>query len=337
MNKRGMVLIICYMVIMVLSILGAAFLARSFNERSVTSKYLDSTQAFWAAEAGVSQAMVTMEDNDWVPVNIGLTSLPEGGGQYLVEKIPDTSKIWAYGYFPSQAACRVERIIELDIPFYGGVLYVVGDIDISGGAYSIDGNVVYGGEANPPIIPPPPNITGTVTYDPLLEKLDSLKFDQLRLISQSQGNYHDATSLNGPFPADFWYTTDDDGVDNDGDGTVDESDEDVPNVVFLDGALTLKGGDSVSGFFVVGGEAIYDTTFAGNVNVNGCIYTQGDFTVLGGGGTMNVTGGIWVGDKATLKGGITLEYNADYLRAVQDLGMNETRPKILWREAQNPF
>jgi len=312
------------MVIMVLSILGAAFLIRSVSERAVASKYFDSTQAFWLAEAGVSRALIAMEANSWIPVDISLTTL--GPGEYSVEQ-KGASTVWAYGYIPSKLSCRAERIIELSIPYYGGVLFVAGDIGISGASYSIEGNVIYAGTANPSIIPPPANITGTVTYDPSIKELDQLKFDELRALSKTQldadgnSNYHDATHLTGPFPDSFWY---------------DETNK-IPNVVFLEGPLTLKGNDSVHGFFVVGGEAIYDTTIAGNVSIDGCLYAQGDFTVLGGGGTMNVTGGIWVGQNATLKGGITLEYNGDYMKGVQELGMGVEPPKILWRETQSPF
>ena len=319
MNRRGIVLIICCMVIMVLSILGAAFFIRSVSERVVASKYSDSTQAFWLAEAGISRELIWMETHSWIPAAIGLTSL--GPGEYSVER-KNASTVWAHGFIPLQgASCRAERIIELSIPYYGGVLFVAGDIGISGASYSIDGNVIYAGTATPSIIPPPANITGTVTYDPSIGELDPLKFDQLRVLSQSQGNYHDASHLGGPFPGSFWY---------------DEA-AGIPNVVFLEGALTLKGNDSVHGFFVVGGEAIYDTTIAGNVSIDGCLYTQGDFTVKGGGGVMNVTGGIWVGGNATLKGGITLAYEGNYMTAVRDLGMGVEPPKILWREAQSPF
>ncbi len=316
MNKRGIALIICYIVIAVLTILGAAFFMGSVSESNVASRYLDSTRAFWLAEAGVSQALVQMEANDWKPVNIPLTSLSHG--QYSVE-IVDASTIWSHGFVPSQISNRAERIIELSIPYYGGVLFVVGDITINGTSYSIDGNVIYAGEANPPIIPAPDNITGTVTYDPSITQLDQLKFDELRELSKAQGNYHDADNLSGPFPDSFWYAPG------------------VPNVVFLEGPLTLKGNDSVHGFFVVGGETIYDTTIAGNVSVDGCIYAQGDFTVKGGGGALNVTGGIWVGGNATLSGGITLEYEASYMTGVQNLGMSNTRPKILWKEAHNLY
>ncbi len=330
MNKRGIVLIICYMVIAVLTILGAAFLIRSISERSIASKYFDSTQAFWLAEAGVSDELVRMEANNWVPVDIALKSF--GPGQYSVERvcvdddldgICEAWKIFAHGFLPSQALCRVERTIELSMPLYAGVLYVVGDIDISGGSYSIQGDITYGGTIYPPLTYPldPARIDGTVTYDPSITELDDLKFNDLRTLSQSQDNYYDAARIadvnkgDDSYPASFWFSPG------------------VPNVVFLEGApLTLKGNDTVHGFFVVGGEAIYDATMNGTVSVDGCIYTKGDFTVLGGGGTMNVTGGIWVGQNATLKGGITLEYEADYMKGVQDLGMNETKPRITWRD-----
>lgn len=322
MSKKGFVLILSFFAIAVLTILGIAISSRSISERSLTQRFLESTQAFWLAEAGISQVLVEMEANNWRPVDIELTTL--GSGEYSVEK-KNASIVWAHGFIPSQVSPRAERIIELSMPYYGSALFVVGDIDITGDAYSIDGNVIYAGKTNPSIIPKPDNITGTVTYDPSIEQLDQLKFDQLRALSQSQGNYHDADHLDGPFPESFWYIPPENG--NPG----------VPNIVFLEGSLELKGNDSIAGFFVVGGEAICDTTIAGNVSIDGCIYTQGDFIVKGGGGAMNVTGGIWVAKNATLKGGITLEYNADYVSGVQDLGMRKTKPKILWREAQNPY
>src|SRR3989338_11159604 len=56
MNKKGAVLIYVFLVIAVLTVLGGAMLSKAVSERSLAQKYVDSTQAFWAAEAGVNRA-----------------------------------------------------------------------------------------------------------------------------------------------------------------------------------------------------------------------------------------------------------------------------------------
>ncbi len=95
MNKRGVALIICYMVISVLTILGAAFITRSVSERSVASKYSDSTQAFWLAEAGIQRVLWTISHNPGlINDNAGLRALANtynSNGSFLVESITGTS------------------------------------------------------------------------------------------------------------------------------------------------------------------------------------------------------------------------------------------------------
>lgn len=311
MNKRGVVLIICYMVIVVLSILGAAFLKRSVSERSVTSKYFDSTQAFWLAEAGISRAMKDFKTDGSFQV---VTPTELGPGGYRVELVT-FHKIRSHGFIPFDAPYRAERIIELNLPFYGAAIYTAGNIDIKGSAYTISGDVVYAGTGPAPSPDSPPNIEGTVTQDPSINPLDLLSFDQLKIISQNQGND------NKPYlPTSYWY--------NEALG--------IPNVVFLDGDLKLKGGDNVYGFFVVGGEAICDVTIVGNVSVNGCIYTRGDFTVKGGGGALNISGGVWSGEDTNVDGSVDIQYNAAYVAGLQKLGINP-KYKIIWRDTQIPY
>ncbi|MDP2928297.1 MAG: hypothetical protein Q8N80_05830 [Candidatus Omnitrophota bacterium] len=55
MNKRGAILIFSLLVIMVSSILVAAFYLQSISENQLATRYADSTRAFWLAEAGIAR------------------------------------------------------------------------------------------------------------------------------------------------------------------------------------------------------------------------------------------------------------------------------------------
>jgi len=114
MNKRGAVLIICYMVITVLTILGAAFLTRSVSERSVASKYFDSTQAFWLAEAGIQRVLWTISNNPGlINDNAGLVTLANNysNGSFLVESISGTS---IKTFIVSSTVSSITRRIRVD-------------------------------------------------------------------------------------------------------------------------------------------------------------------------------------------------------------------------------
>lgn len=311
MNNRGIALIICYMVIVVLTVLGAALLVRSISEKNVTDKYFDTTQAFWLAEAGISRARYDFNANGSFQT-ISATALGPGG--YNVEVV-SPAKVRSHGFVPFATPYKAERSIELNLPFYSTAIYAAGNLNISGGAYSVTGDVIYAGTGPAPSPNEPENIQGTVTHDPSINPLDLLSFDQLKIISQNQGNY------NSPYlPASYWF----------------DAVQGIPNVVYLDGDLTLKGNDNVHGFFVVGGAAIYDATLQGNVSVDGCIYTRGDFTVQGGGNALNISGAVWSGGDTNLNGSVTIEYNSAYVAGLLQLGINPNY-KIIWREADNPF
>ena len=54
-DKKGIMLIACYLVIVVLVILGSAFLVRSTGEKRAVEREKDSIQAFYLAEAGIEE------------------------------------------------------------------------------------------------------------------------------------------------------------------------------------------------------------------------------------------------------------------------------------------
>jgi len=85
------------MVITVLTILGSAFVIRSASESNIARRYVDSTRAFWMAEAGLAQAY-----HDWVsnPAYSGGTG-SLGGGAYTIVKSATDPEVSVTGVFAS--------------------------------------------------------------------------------------------------------------------------------------------------------------------------------------------------------------------------------------------
>jgi len=87
MNNRSAVLILSYMVISVLTILGAAFFTGSISESRTAKHYCDSTRAFWAAEAGLAEAY-----QNWINGNAQPAGQVDfGSGAYSIDSsnMPD--------------------------------------------------------------------------------------------------------------------------------------------------------------------------------------------------------------------------------------------------------
>lgn len=281
-NKKGLALIFSFIIIVILTILGVAALSRSISENRFAQRSAESAQAFWLAEAGINDALDELKDDFHGLSGITNTQLGPGGYNVVMSTNQDGSRIaTAYGFVPYASPRHVERAIAVKVKpgFYDNAIYTAGNYETSGS----------------------PTVTGNVY---VAETLPLLDFNQLRLISQAQGNYHTAEQLGGPFPVSFWYS------------------EGIPNVVFMEGNLDLRGAqDQVGGFYIVGGEVIYDATLSGTACIDGTIYTRGDFTVNGGGSVpFSVSGGVWVGGDAELNGtSVTIGYEPDYMSAIRSL------------------
>jgi hypothetical protein len=70
--------------------------------------------------------------------------------------------------------------------------------------------------------------------------------------------------------------------------------------------------------------------------VDGLIYTLGKFDVNGGGGVLNVNGGVWAGGGATMNGTSSVTFKATYMSAVSAMGINAGLQIISWTDTQNP-
>ncbi|MFA5356565.1 MAG: hypothetical protein WC301_04080 [Candidatus Omnitrophota bacterium] len=112
MNKRGIALITAFMVIVVLTILGAATFFQSISERLISQRYLESKRAFWLAEAGLSMGLAQLKV-DFNNLN-GIAATALGRGQYSVDPIlveGTNRRITSRGYIPSAAQPRAQRVI----------------------------------------------------------------------------------------------------------------------------------------------------------------------------------------------------------------------------------
>jgi len=345
MNKRGVILVACYMVIVVLTIMGVGFISRSVSGKNLAQRYVDSARAFWLSEAGIARALNQLRSDYYVSgEDLWSGVLIQGSYSVDVDILGEMRKVTARSTVPATGQIRAQHVIEAMISsgtpdnFYDHAVYSAGDVDFKGNSYIIDGDVLYAGDS---YIQNPGNINGVVTEDPLASPLARFDFEELLGISATQGNVYDASRLqdvkNGTdsFPGSFWYEEPTDPADP-ATGT--------PNVVYVLTDLQLNGNiGNIGGFYVVVGDVITnpgsveDLTIDGSGQVDGMIYTRGEFRINGGGSGLNVNGGIWAGEEVRLNGSVEIAFNEDFMLSLEALDIN-TEPQIVWwRDTQKPF
>ncbi len=340
MNNRGFALIFGFTIIAVLAILAGATLSRSISEVRLTQEYTESNQAFWLAEAGLAQVLATLR-NDSSVTSISATPLGSGGYSAAISGSGTSRTVIGSGFLPYTSP-RLTRSIQVTMvrhvppDFYDNAIYSAENVDLKGTTYIVNGNVTYATN-----ITNTGNINGTIEQDASISPLARLDFQQLRTISVAQGNLYvvsgsklvnQATGLEG-FPASFWYSA----PTNSSDPTTG-----TPNIVYIEGDLTLNGNiGTIGGFFVVAGDVIntpditQDATINGIGMVEGAIYTRGEFRINGGGGNLNVNGGVWSGDQARLNGNAQVDYNATIMGAIEGLGLSGTFQISNWHDLAN--
>ena len=332
MNKRGSVLIIVFLVIIFLTILGGVMFSRGLSERSLTKKYVDSTRAFWLAEAGINKAFKQLKANFDDTASISGTL---GVGSYSVSigaKVNQARTVTSSG--AANTTRTVEAIMSKKTPdnFYDNAIYSAGEVELKGDSYSVTGKVRYADS----IDNQHNHVTDTITKDATIKPLANLDYQSLYNTSLAQNNVYiikskklvNQATNSQSLPGSFWYS----------DG--------VPNVVYVIGDLKLNGNiGTVGGFFVVVGDVLTDPTdeqdaeIDGNGKIEGVIYTRGEFKVDGGGGKtrLNVDGGVWGGEEVKLNGNGDVAYNKTYMDAVKALGVDGALQITSWDDTQNPY
>lgn len=336
-TERGIILISVYWMLLVLLLLSGTLVSQAIAESRAVQRSQAFFQALYLAEAGIDDAIVQLrQDYNWTA---GYKDLPLGtAGVYSVSVsvLPSgRRRLSADGesnFFSVPMRRSIEAILQKVIPpgFYDNIIWASQNVDFNGTSYSVTGDVIHGDAS------PSGNLSavvGTVTYDPSVNPLPRLDFEDLYGWAQAQGNVYDDARLgngHGVFPTSFWYRQP---------GANGPDDPGEPNVHYITTDLILNGNIGViGGFFVVVGDVLTDpfvtedTRINGNGQIQGAIYTTGDFRINGGGRGLNIDGGIWAGDKARLNGSTALTYNATYMNAIRDIiAPNPDVQVVSWR------
>ncbi|MDD2752005.1 MAG: hypothetical protein PHN59_02630 [Candidatus Omnitrophica bacterium] len=121
-----MALIFAYLVIMVLTIMGSAFLARSISENNLTIRHSDSARAFWIAESGIAQAYFNWANSIAQPVG----AVNFAGGTYTINtaSLPQVSVVATFNN-----TSRTVQAFFVGIPLaFQNTLSVGGNLTLSG-------------------------------------------------------------------------------------------------------------------------------------------------------------------------------------------------------------
>ena len=133
MNKRGIALILSYMVIAVLTAFGSIFVTRGVSESNIARRYADSVRAFWIAEAGLADGYSKYQagPDNW-DVDIG-------GGACSVEIVdiidpddpPARREIRASATYGSGQRIVMGFLLYIPHPFFN-TISAGGDLSLSG-------------------------------------------------------------------------------------------------------------------------------------------------------------------------------------------------------------
>jgi hypothetical protein len=345
-----MLLIVLYLVIAILFVFLGMFVFKNIWEAKSSARYKQGMFALYCAEAGLDKAVSKLPSNTTPESNIVLNDnngVAQGEYSYrtVVVEVAKRWRVESWGYVPTQAQAVSSMHLEAyvskkDLPdnFWDNAIYTAGNVRVNGSAYDIEGDIRYGGSLIPGTLDPA-NFTGTTVSDSSVNPLVKLDFDSMRVVAASQikadgsdnvYTFMEVAAGNPPFPTTFWF---------------DQSDPDpskwIPNVVYVETDLILNGNvGTIGGFFLVVGDvatnpsATSETTINGNGQIDGCVYSTGQFRINGGGTGLNVLGGVWSGtDGVRLNGSITVDYHKPYMDAIRYMINPSSSVQIIsWRK-----
>lgn len=332
-NKKGIVLI-----------LGLAFLALFttiiiFSINTVVSGFkltkhsCDSIRAFYLAESGIQKALYELRKNyNWTgegPLSISWAGSNKGDYEVSVEIIThgDKRRVISTGYYPQKFGGSIQRAIEVDIEspmppwFFSNAITAGENVDLNGN-YTVDGSIMYGEEIDPASTPNSSKFEGDF---PLLDFAQIRDTAASQIKPDGQNNIYTQADIDAgkPFPTSFWF----------------DEENGIPNVVYVETDLVLRGNvGTIGGFVVVAGDVITnpsggaDTTINGNGTIDGAVYTLGEFEINGGGNGLGVTGGVWGRDEVELNGNATVSYNQVYMEAIDNLNISFKPQIVSWKE-----
>lgn len=328
-NKKGIALIMGLGFSLFFAALTVFYINTTVSGFKLTKQMTYSAKAFYLAESGVQKALYELrKDYNWPgegPVSLDWAGSSKGYYEVAVTAEDNKRHIVSTGYYPTKYSALAKRAIEayaeIVAPswFFNNAMTAGEDVDLNGN-YTVTGDILYGDSIDPA---------------DLGQQLDGefplLNFSQLKAVAESQikpdgqNNLYTAADIESgkAFPDSFWF---------------DEANQ-IPNIVYVETDLTLRGNvGTVGGFFVVAGNVITsesgsaDTTINGNGTIDGCVYTLGDFRINGGGNGLGVTGGVWAKDDVTLNGNSQVAFNQEYMQAINSMNISFKPQMTSWKE-----
>lgn len=314
---------------------------------------LESHQAFYLAESALERTKSILKNEasfqDGTALDGGAwntVAMGDGQFRYKVEMTTDgilmRRLITGEAAVPSIANPTATRAIEMivskpdNLPadFWDYAIYSGGDVDANGNSYNVNGDVIAGDD----ISYSQDHFNDGEFEDPSVSPLPNLNYDVLKGVAQSQvydghDNYYTAAEIGVvPFPQDFYYIEPNPPAEPFG----------TPHVVYIEGDLTLNGNwGTIGGFVVVVGDVLTnpdaeaDATINGNGTIDGVLYTIGEFRINGGGGGINVTGGVFAADEVRLNGNTTVTYDQDYMDAIDNMDIPTGMTVLSWNEVES--
>lgn len=337
-REQGYLLLQAYGALALLAVFALIVAGSAFTEARIAQAQHAQAQALYLAEAGIDRSIAALRDDPrWTA---GFSQEPYGDwGHYSVAVEPSGTQwtLTSVGAVTAGGQSQqrtVTAVLQRALPanFYGNAIYSADAVTFHGNSYQVTGNVLSGTHT-----PVGSRVAGQLLEDPTANPLPALDYRQLHDLASAQGHVYDAARLQDvqnhreSFPASFWRTPPTDPHD---------PTTGVPNIIYVTTTLALNGNlGTIGGFFVVVGDVltdpddVEDATINGNGTVQGAIYTRGTFRVNGGGNGLNVNGGVWAGREARLNGNATVQYDRQYMDALQGLLQADVE-MVLWREGQ---
>lgn len=352
-SRRGIATPAAISMLTIVLVLAVAFLTVTTSAVKQGARHRSAAKAFQLAEAGVEKAIAEMNTSFGGEEYWGEEGSELGNGTFTVEvhelENPDPDLIERRAQVISHGTVNgITKSVEVvadqpkctaDVDFYDKALvsedYVTGTDDDQ---CIVDGNIWYRNliddvgrgpeypdstwEEMPENVHLPQFNFGELNEDD--EPISGLMLIALQQEQQDAYrhfflNSSDLNAHKDELPPSFWF----------------DEENQIPNVIYVTDSINLSGNYNIGGLIIVRGttQIQEDASFGGNNTIHGVIYTSGHFNMHGGGNKpINIMGGAFCGS-ATLKGQPSLTYCEEYMRAIEDFVMIESRFEVIsWRE-----
>lgn len=265
MNNKGIILIASYFIILVLLILGSAFISRSMGEARASERMKDSVQALWLAEAGLDRAIVELPTT---PIS---GTLATGSYSTQTTQVSGSATRWlitSTGSVPDATSPnRMTKIIEAIVERPASTA------DPSGvtSAISANGDVVVRGSAT---------VNGEVDEYATFNFEDIFDISKADLEAKATNLYQDPPNNVTPVSAVTWVN-----LVSDSEMTISDSNWTGSGILVVEGDLRITGGHFEGIIWVIGRLWV-----SGNPIIDGAIYVESgaEFeTTLTGNPTVN--------------------------------------------------